>query len=221
MQNILFLFLNMKKSTKNNLLLPVGVAVLFTAVVLTTAFSVWYNHETRERTTKMPENKNVVQVDDEDLIGAGATVSELPFTYNGKQITLSYQSVPVSRIFSTADLVAMSEECGTNKNESYFKTLLNKFSPKDEATTFEFFKKGEINGESWKATVIPNKPQYKTLAAFKKDFDTCAAGGKYPVQISSQSLLFVENCGETMDKKNNKATCDDIRKIVEPSLKLR
>lgn len=224
MQNILFLFLNMKKSTKNNLLLPVGVAVLFTAVVLTTAFSVWYNHETRERTAKMSGNKNVVQVDDEDLIGAGATVSELPFTYNDKQVSLSYGSpIRASNLFKSSELVAMSEECGTNKSETYFKNLLSKFSPQDEAKTYKFYMKGHINdGEFWTITVMPNKFGYKTLASFKKDFDTCAAGGKYPAQVSSQNLLFTESCGAANEEaKEVKSSCAQIQKIVEPSLKLR
>ncbi len=71
-------------------------------------------------------------------------------------------------------------------------------------------------------TLLPNKQGYTSLDQFKKDFDICAAGGNaYPTMLNSGWLLFVNACGSGYDDGSGRPHgCDEVEKVVSPTLKL-
>ncbi|MDP3970588.1 MAG: hypothetical protein Q8P90_02715 [bacterium] len=57
---------------------------------------------------------------------------------------------------------------------------------------------------------------------FSKDFDVCAAGGEaYPKMLNNDWLLFTGSCGSGFDDGSGLSVgCDEVKKVVEPTLKL-
>jgi hypothetical protein len=76
--------------------------------------------------------------------------------------------------------------------------------------------------DTFVVTLLPNKAGYTSLDQFKKDFDICAAGGDaYPTMLNSNWLLFVNSCGSGFnDGSGRPIGCDEVQKVVEPTLKL-
>jgi hypothetical protein len=227
----------MKKIKQSNIP-TTAIAVIITAIVVGGAILTWHYNQIQNLASapaipqkplptsapKQAPKITAVQTKEEELDGPtedAAGASPLPFTYNTSTVFVQIVRDPISELYTAETLAAMSEECGTNKTEAYFKTLLSKFSTTDKAVTYKFFAHGanvKTDGP-WTVTVLPNKLGYTNLTDFRKDFDLCAAGNNYPSQVSAKYLLLTGSCGGAATKQN--VNCEKVQKSIEPSLKLR
>lgn len=141
---------------------------------------------------------------------------EEPLNYSAKNINVSKEYRPFS--YTSEQLRRMSDECGVERDEDYFDKLIAKFSNSTEIVYTFKHKSGNRDSRAFVVTLLPNEAEYSSLEEFKKDFDLCAAGGDlYPMQLNKDWLLFVNSCGTGA---GNNFDCDEIKKMVEPSLKL-
>lgn len=143
-----------------------------------------------------------------------------PLSYFANNITVSKEYRPFS--YTSEKLKKMSDECGVEHNDSYFNKLVEKFSSTKEIVYTFKNKNSNQDSSDFVVTLIPNEAKYSSLDEFQKDFDLCAAGGDlYPTQLSEDWLLFENSCGSGAGNNfENNFSCDEIREIVEPSLKL-
>jgi hypothetical protein len=144
----------------------------------------------------------------------------LVFSMAGVSASVSKTNAPFN--YTADQLKAMAEECGTKHATGYFDELTAKFSlVKKTVYTFKYQGDGQGDG-LYTVTLLPNKAEYISLDQFKKDFDLCFAGGDaYPTMLNNNWLLFVNSCGTGFDDGSGRPYgCDEIKKIVEPSLKL-
>ncbi|MEI7452557.1 MAG: hypothetical protein WCK37_05165 [Candidatus Falkowbacteria bacterium] len=124
--------------------------------------------------------------------------------------------------FTADQLKSTANECGTKYASNYFEKLISKFSGANKIV-YNFKYQGVSQDDGiFTITILPNKAGYTSLDQFKKDFDVCAAGGDvYPFLVNNNWLLFVSSCGTGFDDGSGRTHgCDEVEKIVEPSLKL-
>lgn len=136
--------------------------------------------------------------------------------------SLRLDTEPVDALFSADQLVAYSQECGTNKTEEHFSTVLELFND-EYATTHAFMYEGEYQGDGeFVYTVVPNAPGYADLEAFKSDFGICAAGGDlYPRALNEAYLLFASSCGSGLDDGSGLPIgCNEISAQLAPNAAL-
>lgn len=145
-----------------------------------------------------------------------------PFSYStiGVLVSVSQEE----KIFDlTADqLKSAAAECGTINKSGYFDKLVARFNGARKITYIFKYQGASQDDGIYKITVIENKAGYTTLDQFKKDFDFCAvAGDAYPKMLNDKWLLFVSACGSGYDDDSGRPHgCDEVRNIIEPSLKL-
>lgn len=130
--------------------------------------------------------------------------------------------------YTAKGLEEAASECNSKHDAGYFDTLISKFS--GTIKTFYNFKYLDASQGSgtFVVTLLPNKAGYTSLDQFKKDFDICAAGGDmypkmldYPKMLNSNWLLFATSCGSGFDDGSGRPNgCDEVKKVVEPTLKL-
>jgi len=128
-----------------------------------------------------------------------------PFDYTAEQLK------------TTAEL-----DCATPHPAGYFDKLVAKFKGINKII-YSFKYKGESQDNGiYKVTLLPNKPGYATLEQFQKDFNLCeAVADAYPSMLNNNLLLFVNACGTGYDDGSGRPHgCEEVKKIVEPSLKL-
>lgn len=143
---------------------------------------------------------------------------------------LSYQideQTPVEVAVATADfdytagqLLAMAQECGSQKDLDYFTELTDTFSnTQKQVYTFTYTEMAQ-SPLDYVVTVMPNAANYQTLDEFKADFDTCAAGGQaYPAEVTANSLMFVSACGTGFDDgSGNPVGCSQVIDAVNLNL---
>ncbi len=154
-------------------------------------------------------------------------ISEIdPLTYgeNNQIFSVTKNEFKVLDRFNTSQLQNLAEECGRDKDEHYFKEILNHFSEDDKGLEYKFnyLQESQDKGE-WIVTIIPNKIGYADLEDFKEDFDICFAGrDRYPSLISENYLLFVSSCGTGYDDGSGRPHgCQEVQNIVEPTIKLK
>lgn len=143
-----------------------------------------------------------------------------PITYVNSNATVSSEIVPFG--FKADDLKYLADECGTKYESGHFDKLVAEFKAASKII-YNFKYKGDSQGDGiFKVTILPNKAGYTSIDQFKKDFDICSAGGDtYPKLINKDWLLFVSSCGSGFDDASGRVLgCDEVRNIVEPSLKL-
>lgn len=130
-------------------------------------------------------------------------------------------AVTTSEFDYTADqLLAMAEECGSQKDLDYFTELTDTFSnTQKQVYTFTYTEMAQ-SPLDYVVTVMPNTANYQTLDEFKADFDTCAAGGQaYPAEVTANSLMFVSACGTGFDDgSGNPVGCSEVVDAIEVNL---
>ncbi len=153
------------------------------------------------------------------MVASGA----ISYTPNENLFTVTKKEFTISSKFNATILASQSTECGTNKTKTYFQGLLSKYSTTDKGTEYNFTYKGKSqNSDGYSVTVIPNKLGYKTLAEFQADFNICAAGASlYPALYSNSNLLFTSSCGGVDDGSGLPNGCIELKKAIEPTLKLQ
>ncbi len=141
---------------------------------------------------------------------------EEPLSYSAYGIKASREYRPFS--YRPEELKRMSDECGIKQDTGYFNRLISKFNDSMEIVYSFWYQGGDQDSRPFVVTLLPNEAEYSSLEEFKKDFDLCAAAGDlYPMQLNSDWLLFVSSCGSGA---LSQGSCDEIKKQVEPSLKL-
>ena len=145
-----------------------------------------------------------------------------PLSYSTNGVPVSVSKETTSFPYSAYQLVSMAEECGSQHSAGYFDQLVTKFSG---ATTMKYiFRYTGVSQDSgtFMVTLLPNQAGYASLNQFKKDFDTCAAGGDaYPTMLNDNWLLFVSACGTGFDDGSGRPHgCQEISDVVEPTLEL-
>ena len=148
--------------------------------------------------------------------------SKEPLTYSTSGVSASVSKETESFSYTADQLVSMAQECGNDQTESYFSNLVSKFSGATK-TVYNFKYTGASQGShTFVVTLLPNEAGYSSLNEFKKDFDQCYAGGDaYPKMLNSDWLLFVNSCGTGFDDGSGKPIgCQEVRDVVEPTLKL-
>lgn len=147
-------------------------------------------------------------------------VEPLSYLIANSPISVSKDKIPFN--FTVGQLKSAAEECGIKHEEGYFDKLIAKFNGTTKIV-YNFKYRGSNQDNSiFVVTLLPNKVGYGSLDQFKTDFNICAAGGNaYPQMLNSNWLLFVNSCGTGFDGGSGRVHgCDEVRKIVEPSLKL-
>ena len=146
-----------------------------------------------------------------------------PLAYSTSGASVSVSKKTASFGYTADQLVSMAKECGNNQTPSYFSNLVSKFSGATK-TVYNFKYSGASQGsDTFVVTLLPNKAGYSSLNEFKKDFDQCYAGGDaYPTMLNNDWLLFVNSCGTGFDDGSGRPIggCQEVRDVVEPTLKL-
>jgi|GEM_PF-1594905 len=153
--------------------------------------------------------------------GTYVTLTE-QFTYSLKDISASVSKELKPFDFTAIGLKSTSEGCGTKQAAGYFDKLIAKFNGTTKIV-YNFKYQGDSQDDGiFTVTLLPNRAGYTSLDQFKKDFDQCfVAGDAYPLLLNNNWLLFVNSCGSGVDDGSDRPHgCDEIEKIVEPSLKL-
>lgn len=147
----------------------------------------------------------------------------LMYSTAGLDVEVRKDELPVGELFTAERLRADAEECGRKKPSGYFGALLAKFDGADaHAYRFTYGADGADAASAFKVTVVPNAPEYETLAEFREDFDICAAGGeRYPHMASPEWLVFVSSCPGADFGDGMAQRCEDTRRVVLPSLQLK
>lgn len=144
-----------------------------------------------------------------------------PISYSLTGISASVLKEVKPFDFTASELILAAEECGTKHDVGYFDALISKFSGSSKIIYDFKYQGNNQDGSTFIVTLLPNRAGYTSIDQFKKDFDVCAVGGQaYPQMLSSNWLLFISSCGSGFDDGSGGIhSCDEIRKIVEPSLK--
>ncbi|HBB38347.1 MAG: hypothetical protein UV82_C0009G0048 [Candidatus Magasanikbacteria bacterium GW2011_GWD2_43_18] len=148
---------------------------------------------------------------------------KIPITYSTSGVSTSVSQKTAPFVYTANQLESMAKECGTKHEADYFDKLVTKFSGSSK-TIYNFKYTGESQGfDTFVVTLLPNKAGYTSLDQFKKDFDLCyAAGDAYPTMLNDNWLLFMSSCGSGgSDGSNKPIGCQEVKDVVEPTIKLR
>jgi len=146
-----------------------------------------------------------------------------PISYSITDVSASVSTTTEPFGFTADKLKSTAEQdCGTQHELNYFNKLIAKFNG---ATRIVYNFKYEGTSQDagiYTVMLLPNKAGYTSINQFRNDFNLCYAGGDtYPLMLNSDWLLFVSACGTGYDDGSGRPHgCDEVRKIVEPSLKL-
>ncbi|MFA6603899.1 MAG: hypothetical protein WCT10_03610 [Patescibacteria group bacterium] len=126
-------------------------------------------------------------------------------------IAVDVYRVPIRTLFPIANLVENSRLCRKAQTEEYFRKLIQTFAQED-GQVYAFRYLGDVSDNGLlPIVVIPNRPQYRNLTAFKKDFNVCVSGGRYPYEVTENWLMYMEDCPAHDRRSQNIAGCDLIR----------
>lgn len=122
------------------------------------------------------------------------------------------------KLWTAEGLQAAAKECGTEQPIGHYQDLMKSFE-KTTVQAYHFTPKNSPE-EAYDVLLVPNRPGYSTLEEAKKDFDVCAAGGMYPLQVSKGYMLLTGSCGGAGTEERPAVSCSDLQTTVQPSLKL-
>ncbi len=124
--------------------------------------------------------------------------------------------------FTPEQLETMVAECGTKHKTGYFDNLVDRFNSSTKLIYKFKYQGASQEPDTFIVTLLPNRAGYTSLDQFKNDFEMCAvAGDAYPMKLNNKWLLFISSCESGYgDDSGNPIGCDEVRKNVEPSLKL-
>ncbi|MFA6474708.1 MAG: hypothetical protein WCV88_00730 [Patescibacteria group bacterium] len=144
----------------------------------------------------------------------------LSYSTSGVSVAVSKTTAPFD--YTADQLQSNATECGSQHESGYFDQLVTMFNG-TVMTTYDFKYTGASQtADTFKVTLIPNTAGYTSLDQFKNDWDICATGGSlYPTMLNTDWLLFEDSCGSGFDDGSGLPIgCDEVKKVVEPSLKL-
>ncbi|HUT22039.1 MAG TPA: hypothetical protein VMX18_01365 [Candidatus Bipolaricaulota bacterium] len=194
----------------------IALAIIITAVVVGGGIYWWQQDKV------VQETPSTVTTDTTDTTTADKEEPKEPLTYSTSGVSASVSKTTAPFGYTSDQLVSMAEECGNSQTASYFSNLVSQFSGATK-TVYNFKYTGASQeSDTFVVTLLPNEAGYSSLNDFKKDFDQCYAGGDaYPKMLNSNWLLFVNSCGTGFDDGSGKPIgCQEVRDVVEPTLKL-
>lgn len=186
------------------------LVIIITSVVVGGGVYMWQENQVNQITPTT-----------EEVIAPEVATDPLSYSITGVSATVSKKTTQFD--YTAEQLKGMADECGSQHNTSYFDQLVLMFSGATK-TMYNFKYTGESQDSStFVVTLLPNKVGYTSLDQFKKDFDICAAGGSaYPTKLNDDWLLFVNACGTGFDDGSGRPHgCDEVKKVVSPTLKLK
>ena len=195
----------------------VALAIIITAIVVGSGVYMWQKSQIVQPTAQKATEPVVTKTPAKE-----EPVKSEPLSYSMTGVSASVSKTTASFGYTADQLKSMAEECGAQHEVGYFDKLVAKFSGATK-TVYNFKYQGNSQDAGiYTVTLLPNKAGYTSLDQFKKDFDICAAGGDaYPTMLNSSWLLFVNACGTGFDDGSGQPHgCDEVKKIIEPSLKL-
>ena len=145
-----------------------------------------------------------------------------PFSYSTTGLLATVTKETIAFDYTANQLELMADACQTAQEANYFTQLVAKFKNTDKIVySFKYQGKSQEN-DTYIITLIPNKAAYTSLEKFKMDFNICGVGAAaYPTMLSKNWLLFESSCSGVDDGSGRAFGCDEISKIIEPSLKLK
>jgi len=194
----------------------IALAIIITAVVV--GGGVYW----RQQSKVVQEEPSTVTTDTTKTTTADKEEPEEPLTYSTSGVSASVSKETEPFGYTADQLVSMAQECGNEQTENYFNNLVSKFSGATK-TVYNFKYTGASQeSDTFVVTLLPNKAYYSSLDEFKKDFDQCYAGGDaYPTMLNDNWLLFINSCGTGFDDGSGRPIgCQEVRDVVEPTLKL-
>jgi len=150
-------------------------------------------------------------------------IEEFTFSDEKGNFKISKGAFEVLTVYNAEDLFSANEACGTNKTQEYFRRILLNFSEIDEGVDYFFHYEHDSQKPTyWQIRIMPNRLGYRDLGKFKEDFDVCSAGANaYPLAVSEKYLMFASSCGSGFDDGSGRPVgCDEIRKVLEPTIEL-
>lgn len=206
------------------------VTVLFAAcgntpevAVIDTTNSPLPNASVQTTTINSPSSEPTAIVTTSSAVGVNTMVNEFSFESDNKVKSIEKRSFLVRQGFALDDLVSNSAGCGVNLTKEHFATVLKMYAPTDKATEYRFIYNGASQSPNeWVVLAMANKPNYQSLAAFKRDFDICDGGAmRYPFQVSPSYLLFTSGCGTGLsDGSGLPNGCAEIQQAIAATIKL-
>jgi len=144
-----------------------------------------------------------------------------PFSYSATGLLATVTKETIAFDYTANQLELMADTCQTAQESNYFTKLVTKFKNTNKIV-YSFKYQGESQeNDTYVITIIPNKAVYTSLEKFKMDFNICGVGGvAYPTMLNKNWLLFESACSDASDGSGKVLGCDEIKKIIEPSLKL-
>lgn len=142
-------------------------------------------------------------------------------TYSTQELPVTISEEKIAFDYTTKRLSDMAQECINKKTTDYFDNLVSEFKDTNKIIYNFKYTADSQESDTFKITLIPNKPGYNSLDEFREDFDQCYAGGDaYPTMLNSDWLLFVNSCGTGFDDGSGRPIgCDKIKEIIVPTLK--
>jgi hypothetical protein len=189
------------------------IAIVITAVIVGVGVYLWQKNHVTSPTQEVATPAATTSAKEEPA-------EPLSYSTTGVSASVSKSMAPFN--YTAGQLEGMAEECGSQHSAGYFDQLVSKFSGITK-TIYNFKYTGASQeSDTFVVILLPNKAGYASLDQFKKDFDICAAGGDaYPKMLNGNWLLFVNSCGSGADDGSGRPVgCDEVQKVVEPSLKL-
>ncbi len=196
---------------KNNVWI-IALTIIVTTVVVGGGVYLWQQNKVVQ--------KVVIEVATDTAANKGEPKEPLTYSTSGVSVSVSKETAPFG--FTADQLVSRAEECGNEQTVSYFNSIVSKFSGATRSV-YNFKYTGASQGsDTFVVTLLPNKTGYSSLDEFKKDFDQCYAGGDaYPKMLNDDWILFVNSCGTGFsDGSGNPIGCQEVRDVIEPTLKL-
>lgn len=191
----------------------VALAIIITAIVVGGGVYLWQKNQTAQPKQEVTTPAVTTPTKEEPT-------EPLSYSTNGVSATVSKKTASFD--YTAEQLKGMADECSSQHNAGYFDQLVSKFSGTTK-TMYNFKYTGTSQDSStFVVTLLPNKAGYTSLDQFQKDFAICAAGGDaYPTMLNSSWLLFVNACGTGFDDGSGRPHgCDEVEKVVNPTLKL-
>jgi hypothetical protein len=188
----------------------VVLAIIITAIVVGGGVYLWQKNQLKQEITTPAVTTPAKEEPTEPL----------SYSTSGVSASVSKETAPFD--YTAEQLKGMADECGSQYTTGYFDQLVSEFSGTTK-TIYNFKYTGASQqSDTFVVTLLPNKAGYTSLDQFKKDFDICAAGGDaYPTKLNSNWLLFINSCGSGVDDGSGRPIgCEEVQKVIEPTLKL-
>jgi hypothetical protein len=154
-----------------------------------------------------------------------AEVLSVPSLSHNEPLSFSAEGIDATLVKSTiaaAVDASMLGRCGRTKPPSYYEDVAELFQFEEQTVYTFLYTKQSADDGLWQITLLPNLPNYKTMQELKADFDVCPPeGDMIPYALSADWLVFTSACLHGESEGPAVYGCSEIKKAVEPTIKVR